>query len=289
MCSLLDVVSSVCAFALEQGIDTEYVGNLFRMYGIAVPLFDTSNAQLRIRTLGEFSVMRANAPLTFSHKSPKKPLALLKVLIALQGENVSEARLADWLWPYAAGDAAHKALSVSLFRLRNLIDNRNAIRLRDGRVSLDTHFCWVDARAFELTLDQADSMKDLVPREPWVGLIQRALDFYCGAFLPEDVDEPWSISTRERLRSKMIRHVAELASHYAQESRWDDALQCYRKGLEVDDLAEEFSQGLMRCCFQLDRRAEGMCAYRRLRQTLSIVLGVPPSRASEALFNQLRG
>jgi hypothetical protein len=43
----------------------------------------------------------------------------------------------------------------------------------------------------------------------------------------------------------------------------------------------------MRCYLALQRAAEGMTVFRRLRQTLSVVLGVAPSPASEAAARAL--
>jgi DNA-binding SARP family transcriptional activator len=43
----------------------------------------------------------------------------------------------------------------------------------------------------------------------------------------------------------------------------------------------------MRCYVAMDRAAEGIAAYRRLRQTLSVVLGVQPSESSEQLMQLL--
>ena len=61
----------------------------------------------------------------------------------------------------------------------------------------------------------------------------------------------------------------------------------YRRGIDADELAEEFYQGVMRCHAAMGRTAEGMAAFRRLRQTLSVVLGVKPSQKSEQLMQLL--
>lgn len=45
----------------------------------------------------------------------------------------------------------------------------------------------------------------------------------------------------------------------------------------------------MRCYDRLDRRMEAVSAYRRLRETLSITLGVQPSTATQRLFDSMRG
>jgi len=43
----------------------------------------------------------------------------------------------------------------------------------------------------------------------------------------------------------------------------------------------------MRCYARLNRHAEAWSAYRRLRQTLSVTLGIPPSADSESLARTL--
>ena len=51
---------------------------------------------------------------------------------------------------------------------------------------------------------------------------------------------------------------------------------------------EPIYQGLMRCYEKLDRRTEAIGAYRRLRQTLSLTLGLHPSASTEKLYQSLR-
>jgi DNA-binding SARP family transcriptional activator len=44
----------------------------------------------------------------------------------------------------------------------------------------------------------------------------------------------------------------------------------------------------MRCYHRLDRLPEAVSAYRRLKQTLSVLLGLPPSPGTERLYRSLR-
>jgi DNA-binding SARP family transcriptional activator len=67
------------------------------------------------------------------------------------------------------------------------------------------------------------------------------------------------------------------------------AMDCYRRGIEADPLAETFYQGLMRCLAAAGRQAEGAAVFRQLRQTLSVVLGIPPSARSRHLASILLG
>lgn len=239
---------------------------------------------VRVFTLGRFSLLRDGVPICFSHKTPKRPVSLLKALVALGGREVSGRKLTDALWPDEEGDAADCVLRVNVYRLRRLLGARDVVIVYDNHVSLESKLCWVDVWEFQRLLGEAAAATSLAER---ADLLERALALYKGAFLPGDADEPWSLSMRERLRNAFLRLSAELGRLYESTGRWDKAIECHRRGIESDELAEESYQGIMRCYWQMDRRAEGVSVYRRLRQTLSIVLGISPSSATEQLLQQL--
>jgi tetratricopeptide (TPR) repeat protein len=50
-----------------------------------------------------------------------------------------------------------------------------------------------------------------------------------------------------RLRARFIRCLTALAGVLEGRQEWNIALDCYQRALEVDDRAEEFYQGLIRC------------------------------------------
>jgi len=67
-----------------------------------------------------------------------------------------------------------------------------------------------------------------------------------------------------------------------------DTCENVKRGIEADDLCEEFYQGLMRCYLAVDRPAAGIAIFRRLRQSLSISLGIVPSQESHELLKLLQ-
>jgi DNA-binding SARP family transcriptional activator len=261
---------------------TETGGRRWAVADDSAPI-EFATRPLQIFTFGRFSVVKDGVPLGRSRKTPKKPVALLKVLLAFGGRDVSGRQLTDALWPDEEGDAAHNVLAVNLHRLRKLLGEHDVVVLHDGRVSLDPRRCWVDTWAFEGLLGTATE----VSSDAHPILLEAALSIYGGAFLVCDGDEPWSLSMRERLHGKFIRHSADLGRLREESGQWDKAIACYERGLEADQLAEEFYQGLMRCYGHLGRRAEGVSVYRRLRRTLSVMLGITASPASELLFREL--
>ena len=267
----------IAAHAVEAGIEVSFVREMIRSLELRAPTgaHDAWPWPIKVYTLGQFRVLIDERALVFSHKVPRKPFALLKAIIAMGGHDVRTERLMDALWPQEPGDSAHEAFQQALFRLRKLLCTPNIVQLADGRVSLDEAQLWTDVRAFEEGLVDASRT-------------ERALQLYRGDFLADEVDQPWAASTRERLRAKFLHQVARQATELEAEQRWDDAIALYLRGMDADVLSESFYQGLMRCYAARGMRAEALSVYRRLRQQLSVTLGLAPSPSSEALLRELR-
>lgn len=244
---------------------------------------------LQIYTLGRFSVSRGIEPIRFARKAQHRPLELLKVLVALGGREVATDQLATAMWPESEGDVAYNAFEITLHRLRRLIGIEKALILSNGLLTLDNKLCWVDVWSFEQVTGRAEVLLSSAQPDPHelAGLSSRMLALYHGHFLGRETPESWSISLRERLRSKFLRHLVDVARHWEKIGWHDTAIQYYQKGLEVDDLAEIFYQRLMVCYQQLGRRSEALAVYRRCRATLSLVLSISPSPATEVIHRRL--
>jgi DNA-binding SARP family transcriptional activator len=239
---------------------------------------------LAIRTLGRFALARDGAPLEVRGKAQKKPLELLKALVALGAEGVDAARLAALLWPDAEGDAAKGSFDTTLYRLRKLLGRDDLLVLAEGKLSLNRGQCWLDVRAFE----QAARDADADPAAEELARLGRAvLEAYPGHFLAAEEDAPWAVEPRDRLRSKLVRTVLGLGERLQAAGRWTEAVALYDRALELDNLAEGLYRGLMICQRALGQTAAALQAYRRCRELLSVVLGVAPSAETEAVRRSL--
>lgn len=277
----------LCAEALELHIEVDYVMHVIGKYRLRPPSGDIEDWPwpVKIYTLGRFEVWRDGILVTFAGKVPKKPLMLLKVLTAFGGHAVPEHKLCDALWSDEDADMALKSLDVNVVRLRRLLGHQSAIVAGDALVGLNPNICWVDAWAFER---KAQSI------EPWMEgatverYAEQAFSLYRGEFLPAETDADWALGRRELLRGRFLRLVESVAMRYERAQLWEQALARYQGGLQADQLAESFYQGSMRCLGKMGRHSEAIGAYRRLRQLLSVLLGVSPSEASQSLARELQ-
>ena len=247
---------------------------------------------LTIFTLGRFTLLVNGAPADYGRKVPKRPLELLKAIIAQGGRDVSTSRLTTLLWPDVDGDKATGSFDTTLHRLRKFLGDERVLVLRDGKLSLDANFCRVDVWTLErllastkLTIRDATSTSRISLMEK---LTESLLGLYQEHFLVNEEATSWSVSMRERLRSKYIHHLIEIGRFWESQDRWDQAIECYRKGIDVDDLVEVFYQRLMHCYLRTHRLSEGMAVYRRCCQTLSVILSLQPEPETESLYLALR-
>jgi DNA-binding SARP family transcriptional activator len=275
-------LARLCARAFEAGIETDYVRTLIRLRRLkpdsTVVSADAWPWPLKIYTFGRFAIAKDGAPITFTGKTQKRPIELLKTLVAFGGRDVAREKVIAALWPEADGDAATASLTMAVKRLRNLIGYPSAVVFGDGKLSLNAAFCWVDAWAFERAMGR---------KEAQAADLERAVALYHGQFLDAD-DAAWIVSPRERLRDKFLRGVERLGASFEASNDWAGAVDCYRHGISIDDLTEEFYRRLMLCHERLGQRGEAIAAYRRCKKALASQLGIEPSARTEQVYRTLR-
>lgn len=250
--------------------------------GSEVPAADIPAHPLRIFTLGQFSVLCNGQPLALSRKVQKRPLDLIKLLVAEGGVGVEIRALMQWLWPDADGDAAQASFDSTLYRLRKLIGVEGALTLSEGRLSLDGSKCWVDVWALDALLDSMEGA------DADIGTHARdLLRLYPGHFLDKDSQEPWAVGARDRIKARFVRAVSHLGAKLEVDKRWSEAIALYARALELDNLAESLYRRLMICHRENGEAAEALNVYRRCRDMLSIVLGTRPAADTEAIRGTL--
>ena len=159
--------------------------------------------------------------------------------------------------------------------------------MQAGQVKLDAEFCWIDAHAFEGLLECALRGPEHSTSEDRTRSIEKVLPLYRDAFLSES-SEPWAVSYRERLREKYLGAVARVGGHFESQGRFEQAIACYQKGLEIDNLSEELYYRTMKCYASAGRRAEAIAVYMKCKRILQAVLGVEPSPETENFLRTLK-
>ena len=205
-------VSALFARALEHGLCVSTVREAIRGAGLLPPSSclppDLWPMPLKIYALGELRILIDGRPLIHRRKIPKKPLELLKALVALGGRNIGEDELAEALWPEAEADAAAAALGSTVHRLRKLVGEQTVVR-KAGRLTLDPRRAWVDVWQFERYASLLSyGGRSSSPNEQRVH-VEKLAALYRGPFLEGDPETPWILEARARLerRHAHLMHV----------------------------------------------------------------------------------
>jgi len=289
-----EAMARACAHALDAGIEVETVRHLIVRRGL-VParpplLVEAWPWMFRVRCLGSFELLRHDAPLAAEGKAQRRPLEMLKLLIAQGGSRVPEEAVTDALWPRVEGDSAHRSFTSTLHRLRKLLGEDRAVVLHEGRVTLERRYFWVDVWAFDEVFAQIETAFRGSRGEPGASriemLAERLRALYRGPFMAGERDEAGYVQPRDRIRARFVRAIGEIGHHWERSEQWERALACYESCLEADPVAEAFYRNLMVCYRRTGRRAEAIETFDRLRRALA-VLGVKPSSETRALLEKL--
>ena len=257
-----------------------------------IPERATEDHPVRIYTLGRFSIQLHGVAASSKHVHQHRPIELLQALIALGGRDVGIEVLSQALWPDADGDLAKNTFDVTLHRLRRLFGVKNLLLLCDHRLTLNSDLAWVDVWSFERLVNHAER---LLPRtdEPVVmrqlaRVGERLVTLYQGNFLEREGSNAWSLKLRERLRSKLLRHLLDNGQVWERLGEWDPAIRLYRKGLEIDPLTETLYQRLMICYRETGQRGDALAVFQRCQEILARQFHIAPSSKTLDLYSSLK-
>jgi DNA-binding SARP family transcriptional activator len=287
-------MARLCARALEAGIEVDYVRGLIQTRRLTLDDpgtdVDTWPWPVKVLTFGPFEIHKQGRPVTFSAKVQRKPIDLLKLLIALGGRRVREERLIDALWPDAAGDSARFALTTTIYRLRRLLGDDEIVARQGHEVTLNERLCWVDLAAVRRLIERAEAIRPQ-RAEDWLNLtnvVQRITRIYRGPFLDDDAGMPYTQSVSDEVRGRTLNQIVRVASHHQQHGRVGEAIEAFELGQRVDPCSEDVCRGLMTCYEKVGRLRDAESAYRRTQENLGIRFGVAPARETRMLLQRLR-
>jgi DNA-binding SARP family transcriptional activator len=264
---LVPLVGRICAEALRLGIEVDFARRLIRQKHLPAPsAFEPDWPwPVRIHALGGLRILVDDRPLAFGPRAQRKPLDLVKAIIAHGPAPVDSAIVLDALWPDAEGAAARASFDMTLMRLRKLLGREDALVLDAGRVGFDLASVWVDSFAFA----------------------HGTAEQYPGPLFGNEAVMPWWAAARERLHQRFLRRTLERGLEFERTGEIEAALAVYEAGLAQDPLAEDLYQGAIRCHVAQNRPADALRVFRRCRDQLSIILSVAPSPATAALVASL--
>jgi DNA-binding SARP family transcriptional activator len=224
-------------------------------------------ADVTIRCLGAFRVLRCGQPVPATAWQSKKARTLLKILVARRGRATPRLYLMDTLWPDEDPEPVSRRLSVALATARAVLDpdkrhppERFIVADKDS-LRLDLANVPVDAERFlRLAAEGLAGHREAAARAR--ATLQAAEEAYAGDFLEEDRYEEWAEPLREEARAAYVSVARALAEIAAAARDHDAAVRYYLRILEKDAFDERAHLGLVATLHREGRHGEARRQYR---------------------------
>jgi LuxR family transcriptional regulator, maltose regulon positive regulatory protein len=289
-------LAQICASALANDIERDFVLRLINVKGIKPPVNagPTWPWPVHVRTLGGFRLDIDGRPYQPTHKAQDKPLELLKLLVTCQTlgrQSADKTWATERLWPQAESENARKSLDMTVGRLRRLLGRDDAIVSNEGRLQLSPLHVWTDVAPFLRALSNASARRDDYTagkrgdvREATAS-VTAVLEHYTGPYLADEDGPPWLLAGREAMASA-VRHALLTADALLEGDSDQLLIPALEKAFAVDPTSEDLARSLMRAHLRQGHNSEVVRVHRRLRETLSLLLGIAPSAETDDIRQQ---
>ena len=284
-------LARICGLALANDIETEFVHRVIKLKQLKPPPFVGPYWPwpVHVRTLGGFRLDIQGKRYRPSHKAQDKPLELLKLLVTCQalGRTAADKTwVAERLWPDAAAENARKSLDMTISRLRRLLKDDNTVVANEGRLQLAPELVWTDIQPLRHALSEAGKRRDAkfagnkVLMAEAAATVTAVLQLYEGPYLQDEEGPPWLLAGREAIATA-VRQALLTADLILDGSVDESLIPALERALAADPASEDLARSLMRALLRRGRHSEAVQVYRRLRQMLSLLLGIAPSPETE--------
>ncbi|MGE5172782.1 MAG: BTAD domain-containing putative transcriptional regulator [Betaproteobacteria bacterium] len=277
--------------ALARGIRSDFCTAMLDAYGQTA-----TSPSLKIFCLGGFAVYRGGEPIKDAEWKGKRAKNLVKMLAAYQGQKCPRDVISDALWGEASPDAQRANLASLIYRVRKTLDasgdSRDAeshIMVSDDHLSLDPSRVWIDAGQFLLHLDRAERLKKAGDPARSIDEYEKAFKLYRGDFLPDDLYNEWTVAARDRLRSRYMgamHNMAKIAESAGEKAK---AVEAYGRLFQTDECNEDACRWLMTHYLSRGNKNDALRIYERCQLALRRSLDAKPEEQTTKLYRSIIG
>jgi len=219
---------------------------------------------------------------------------VLVYLVSERKRAVTQAELAEALWPESLPASWTLALSAIISRLRSrlaalgLVRSHiigNAFGCYQFSAPTDT---WVDIEAALAGVDAAEGAVAAGNPQAAYGPSLIATTVLRRPFLPGD-GGPWAETRRTALAAALIRALDSRVEALAANAEVELALTHAREAVRMEPYRESGYRRLMRMQVRNGDRGEAIRSYLKCKRLLDEELGVGPSEETESLYREIAG
>jgi LuxR family maltose regulon positive regulatory protein len=236
---------------------------------------------LEIYAFGEGRVVRDG--LTVSSSEWQAAMAKEVFFYILLHGPVERDAVGTVFWPDLSQRQTVSNFHSTLHRIRRAL-GPEAVVTDDGQYRVGDVDYWLDVDEFTALIERAR----LLPPQDWQteNLWRRAIALYRGDFLSE-AERVWCISRRATLQEMYLEALVGVGRCCEARKELEEAINWYRRSLEVDALQEDVHRHVMHCYIKAGRRADALAQYHCCRETLMQELHIETSPETDRLYRQI--
>jgi DNA-binding SARP family transcriptional activator len=258
-------------------------------------VFRSGLCQITIETFGGFHLYRGLTAMEEAEWDGYLPKLLLKAIIAHGSHRVPKDQLIEALWPEVAPNSGERNFKITLYRLRKSLEpemdkafGSSYLYLRSGLVYLDEELCKSDLDDFLSLHRQGEKNERGGNIESALLLYNNAIDLYKGDFLSEELYTSWIDAKREELRKLYINLLYKIADIQEKRGTSKIAIDCYKKIIQIDPLAEHVYRKLMTLYSSRRMQTEAIKLYKDCCKALQDGLDAEPETLTTSIYRKIK-
>ena len=238
----------------------------------------TIQHNVEIRALGSLQVATGGNALDLGNRRVRRPLDLLRALVAAGPDGASRDDLCESVWELPR-TSSYRSLVTTVYRLRRLLNDPAAVEFSSRRVALDAYRVWVDAWDFEASLATPPSSRSET---------LELLSLYRGALF-EGQFAPYITAARQRLSGIYAAASLKVGAELVNDGALGAAQLHYERALQHDSRSEELFRALIEVLGMRGRGAAATITYNSCAVAMRRFHGRMPSGATRAAWESAAG
>ncbi|KPK72530.1 hypothetical protein AMJ87_04480 [candidate division WOR_3 bacterium SM23_60] len=198
--------------------------------------------------------------------------------------------LIEALWPDATpssgSDNLRKAIQYVRETVKPYVDRADDVITSSKGVFYPSaqSSVWIDSEEFERLVSKAKQFE--VSDTARIGTLESALALYHDDFATGWY-EPWAEEQRRHHQNLYEECLSMMAQHYVERNKPKEAVQWFKKLIELDFFDEEYHRGLMKMYAALGRSREIQNDFQKLKTRLEKELKTEPQEETVRLYTSL--
>ncbi len=252
---------------------------------------ETPSAELELRCLGPFTVIRRGQVIPAESFSRSKAIVLLKLLALKGGKPVHREVLIEYLWPEVDPRQGINRLHGVLHDLRSVIEpNRGERDWAYVRNRGELYYLDVEA-PIEIDLVRFRRLAtDCLRRDArpdGVACLEHLVELYRGDLFEDDPYAEWCQTERDELREIAVEALRRLADLYERGARGEEAVGCLRRAARLSPFRDDLIQAQVELLMRLGRSNEAIADYEEYQRRLALEFSTEPGAELQALRQRL--